>query len=46
MILKYNIDINNNAIVDRLQNLINQIYKLLPMREEGAEWEKPLDTIL
>lgn len=46
MILKYNIDINNNAIVDRLQNLINQIYKLLPMREEGAEWKKPLDTIL
>lgn len=46
MILKYNIDIDNNVIVDRLQNLINQIYKLLPMREEGAEWEKPLDTIL
>lgn len=46
MILKYNININNNVIVDRLQNLINQIYKLLPMREEGAEWEKPLDTIL
>ena len=46
MILKYNINIDNNIIADRLQNLINQIYKLLPMREEGAEWEKPLDTIL
>lgn len=46
MILKYNINIDNSVIVDRLQNLINQIYKLLPMREEGAEWEKPLDTIL
>ena len=46
MMLKYNIYIDNNVIVDRLQNLINQIYKLLPMREEGAEWEKPLDTIL
>ena len=46
MILKYNIDIDNNVISYRLQNLINQIYKLLPSREEELEWEKPLETIL
>ena len=46
MLLKYNIQINNEIIYHRLQNLINQIYKLLPSREEGADWVKPLQTIL
>ena len=46
MLLKYNINIQNNVISNRLQNLINQTYKLLPSREEGLDWEKPLETIL
>ena len=46
MILKYNIDIKEQTIHNRLQNLINQIYKLLPSREEGADWERPLQTVL
>ena len=46
MILKYNVDIEEQTIHNRLQNRINQIYKLLPSREEGADWEKPLQTIL
>ena len=46
MILKYNIDIENQTINNRLQNLINQTYKLLPSREEGTDWERPLQTIL
>ena len=46
MILKYNVDIKERTIHNRLQNLINQTYKLLPSREEGADWEKPLQTIL
>ena len=46
MILKYNINIDNNIIQQRLHNLINQVYKLLPIREQGADWEKPLQTIL
>ena len=46
MILKYNVDIEEQIIHNRLQNLINQTYKLLPSREEGADWEKPLQTIL
>lgn len=46
MILKYNIEIKNANIADRIQNLINQIYKLLPNREQGIDWEKPLETIL
>lgn len=46
MILKYNVDIEEPTIHNRLQNLINQTYKLLPSREEGADWEKPLQTVL
>lgn len=46
MILKYNINIDNQIISHRLQNLINQTYKLLPNREEGADWQKPLETII
>lgn len=46
MILKYNIEIDNKIISYRLQNLINQIYKLLPARQEGANWQKPLQTII
>jgi len=42
MILKYNVKINDDIIVNRLRNLINQIYKLLPSREEGLDWEKSL----
>jgi hypothetical protein len=32
MILKYDINIDNKVISNRLQNLINQTYKLLPIR--------------
>ena len=42
MLLKYNVEIDNQTISKRLQILINQTYKLLPNREEGADWEKPL----
>lgn len=46
MILKYNIKIENEVISCRLQNLINQTYKLLPIREQRSNWEKPLQTII
>lgn len=46
MILKYSIEIENKIIVNRIQSLINQIYKLLPNREQGIDWGKPLETIL
>lgn len=46
MRLKYDINIQNNIISRRLQSLINQTYKLLPIREEGGDWGKPLQTIM
>lgn len=44
--LKYDFDINVESVVINLKRLINQIYKLLPLREEDGNWERPLKTIL
>jgi hypothetical protein len=46
MEIKYNINIKNEAIKENLKRLTNQIYKLLPTREEDADWTKPLSTII
>lgn len=46
MLLKYGFNIDNEAISANLKRLTNQIYKLLPIREEGVDWQKPLTTIL
>lgn len=37
---------NNEAILKNLNRIANQIFKLLPLREEGIEWEKPLQTLI
>lgn len=46
MILKYDANLDTDSIVVNLKRIINQTYKLLPNREEGADWEKPLTTLL
>ena len=43
---KYNIEIETDVFTEYLKRLTNQIYKLLPSREEGLDWKKPLITIL
>lgn len=45
MRLKYNIEVFDYNVEYRIKKIINQIYKLLPVREEGLDWEKPLETI-
>jgi hypothetical protein len=42
---KYGMNITNKAISEELHRLTNQIYKLLPTREEGGDWLKLLETI-
>lgn len=46
MELKNNIEIDNDIVISNLQRLTNQIYKLLPNREENIDWETPLSTII
>lgn len=46
MVLKYDIEIQNSAVRNDLKKITNQIYKLLPEREEGSDWQTPLSTIM
>ena len=39
-------EIDNTAIVANFKKLTNQVYKLLPNREENIDWETPLSTII
>lgn len=39
-------EIDNKAVLDNLKKLTNQIYKLLPNREENIDWQTPLSTII
>lgn len=43
---KYNLQIDNKEIQKTFRYLINQTWKLLPMREQGSNWIKLLDTLL
>ena len=46
MLLSNSISIETEAVHFNLKRIINQVYKLLPMREEGREWQKPLETLI
>ena len=46
MYLKNNIEIDGEDVQIVLKKLINQIYRLLPTREEDGDWIKPLETVL
>ena len=46
MKIKYDLEIDNTVIKKRIYKLINQIYKLLPMRQQGRDWQKPLQTLI
>lgn len=46
MVLKYGITLKEEDLHKNLKRLLNQIYKLLPLREEGGDWQKPLETII
>lgn len=37
---------SEEVIISNLKRLTNQIYKLLPNREEGIDWQIPLQTII
>lgn len=46
MTIKYGIDIQNEAIIENIDRITNQIFKLLPNREEGKDWETPLKNLI
>jgi hypothetical protein len=46
MIIKRNGSIEDDAIKSNIRRLLNQTFKLLPLREEESDWGKSLDSIL
>ena len=46
MILKYNAEIQDEAIIKNIDRITNQIFKLLPNREEGGDWKTPLQNLI
>ena len=43
---KYNITLSRTIVQNDIKRIVNQIYKLLPLREENKDWQKPLQTII
>ena len=46
MKMKYDLEMDNKSIDNFFKRIINQLYKLLPMREQGKDWKKPLETLI
>ena len=46
MKIKYDLEIDNDVILNDIKKIINQIYRLLPSREEYLDWESPLNTVI
>ena len=46
MINKYEIDFRKADIIKNIRRLTNQLWKLIPMRENEEDWQKQLDTVI
>ena len=46
MILKYDIEISQEAFEKNITRLTNQLWKLIPMRENKENWQKQLNTVI
>ena len=44
--LKYDIIVNKEVVISDIDRIINQIFKLLPLREEGGDWQSPLRNLI
>ena len=40
------VDCDKETLADKLHRLTGQVFRLLPAREEGEDWMKPLETII
>lgn len=43
---KYGIDFNIQDVNINIQRLTNQVWKLIPMRENNEDWKRQLDNVL
>lgn len=45
MINKYNVNFPQETIDRNIMRLTNQLWKLIPMRENDEEWQKQLNAV-
>lgn len=43
---KYGFNVNKNIINTNINRLTNQIWKLIPMRENNEDWASQLNTVI
>ena len=43
---KYNFEIDKELVNNNLTRLINQIWKLIPMKENGEDWIRQINTVI
>lgn len=46
MVFKYDINFDNDAVIRNINRLTDRIFKLLPSREEGGDWESSLKNLI
>lgn len=47
LLTKYGfLSISEEDLYTNVKRLTNQLWKLIPMREHGEDWQKQLDTVL
>lgn len=46
MLDKYEIGFSKMDIIKNIRRLTNQLWKLIPMRENEEDWQKQLDTVI
>lgn len=46
MVTIYEVDIDKSVVKNNIQRIVGQTFKLLPTREEGKDWKKPLNTLI
>lgn len=46
VISKYGVEFDSDAIIKNIDRITNQIFKLLPSREEGGDWQTPLQNLI
>ena len=45
MVIKYNIEIEPAIVKQNMDRITNQLFKLLPLREEGNDWKTSLSSL-
>lgn len=42
----HNISFEENSVVNDIKRLINQVWKLIPMKENNEDWKKQINQVL